>query len=345
MKYLYISLLVFFITSVMADNSCRSFPPRLYGCGENFSCSYKPTADSPELKREIIPGKVCMHKEELTGGHKLECNWNSIMDRAHVRWFYADLIDKGEIDPGNSYTIGGDKGSNPIHLAVAQGKCKLTKDGKELTYSVQKLNNLMLASATSEAKDREKIANKLKNEISNQKASSKDNKRLTKFIKKMLDKEGKLKSLEVKSFEFTSDAMERVFDASFFAVHAAINGQRSSIVVMVRGKAGINMIQKPRGEDTIIPKYIKSSFILNSKSSAKTLLKALKHVYRRQDSSDNPAEGYTRTVKKEGAVWTIYDAHKERLNSGLIVKTDGKGSVISISKYFMDPVKQVLKVK
>jgi hypothetical protein len=339
-KRIWVSIfLVFFSFNSFADDdeNCAWFPSNLYRCDQDYKCSYQATPDGPVLERELITSNGCLHKEGLPGGLKLECEWWGQVERAHVRMFYMELIEKGQIDPTNKYQIENKSGPNPISLGIDLGKCKVTKDGEEMNFDDQSLNQIMLGTVTSETKQKVKTEEELKNEIRSEAASSADNKGLSKRIRAELEGSGKLESLDVKAWEFTSDAMEQVFDSDFFVADAAINGQRPSKVIMVWGSSGIDIIQKIKDEDTVVPGHIQSSFILDSEEKAKLLHKALRHVYARQYFDDNPADGFTRTVETEGAVWTIYDAHKERPDMGYTVTTDGQGKVLSISNYFVFP--------
>ena len=85
--------------------------------------------------------------------------------------------------------------------------------------------------------------------------------------------------------------------------------------------------------------------MLDSEEKAKILFKALRHVYSRQDFSDNPADGYTRKVKQKGTTWTIYDAHDDIPALGYTVTTDGQGKVISVSDSFVMPEDKSLRIQ
>ncbi len=331
-------LLVFFSFSAFADEdeNCDWFPSMLYRCSQDYKCSYQATPDGPVFERELITqNNACLHKEELLGGLKLECEWWGQVERAHVRMFYMELIEKGKMDPEKKYQIENKSGPNPISLGIDLGKCKITKDGKEMKYDDQSLRKIMLGTVTNKTKQKVKTREELENEIRSENASSEDNEGLSKRIRSELEGSGKLESLDVRAWEFTSDAMEQVFDSDFFVADASINGQRASKVIMAWSSSGIDIIQKIRAEDTVLPEHIKNSFIVDSEEKAKLLYKALRHVYARQDFDDNPADGFIRIVKREGAAWTIYDAHKERPDVGYTVSTDGQGKVLSISNYFV----------
>jgi hypothetical protein len=204
-----------------------------------------------------------------------------------------------------------------------------------MKYDLQSLNDILLGTVTSNAKQKVKTEEELKNEVRSEAASSGDNKGLSKRLRAELEGHAEFKSLDVTALEFTSDAMEQIFDSDFFVVDASINGERPSKVIMAWGSAGIDIVEKIKTEDTLVPGHIKNSFVLDSEEKAKLLYKALRHVYARQDTADNPADGFTRIVKKEGASWTIYDAHEHWQDSGYTVGTDGQGKVIGVSQYFV----------
>lgn len=334
-----ISLVLFSFNSFAdEEKDCSWFPTMLYQCSENFKCGYRATPDGPLLERELIAQNYgCIHKEQLPDGSLLECEWGGEVERSHVRLFYMDLIDKGKLDPGQNYPIGNKHGSNPVKLGIDLGQCKITKDGQEMKYDEQSLNQIMLATVTDVTKQKVKTQEDLENEISTENATSGEIRELSKRIRTELEGKGVLESLDVKALKYTSSAMGQVFDTDFYVADVSINGQRGSKIIMAWGESGIDIVERLRETDSVVPRYIKSSFTLDSEEKAKLLFKALRHAYARQDFSDNPADGYTRTVIQEGAAWTIYDAHDDLSDSGYTVATDGQGKVISLTNYFVSP--------